>query len=65
MNSITNKYTSKKIVSKNLTLRYTAKTILFYMIKLTQYRIGVHPSIVTHWNTVNMAKTILSKDVIP
>lgn len=32
---------------------------------LTQYSIAVQPSIVMHWNTVNMAKPILSKLVIP
>ena len=31
----------------------------------TEYKMGVHPSIVTHWNTVNMAKPILSKEVMP
>lgn len=44
---------------------------LFYMrwyifpILLTQYKIGVQPSIVMHWKTVNMAKPMLSKDVMP
>lgn len=31
----------------------------------TQYIIGVQPSIVIHWNTVNIANPILSKLVIP
>ena len=26
---------------------------------------GVHPSMVTHWKTVSMARTMLSKLVIP
>ena len=33
--------------------------------KLTQYRMGVQPSMVTHWKTVSMARTMLSKLVIP
>ena len=32
---------------------------------LTQYIIGVHPSMVTHWKVVSMARPMLSKDVIP
>jgi hypothetical protein len=32
---------------------------------ITQYKIAVHPSIVIHWNTVNMAKPMLSKEVMP
>lgn len=31
----------------------------------TQYSTSVHPSMVMHWNTVNMAKKKLSKFVIP
>lgn len=31
----------------------------------TQYKMAVQPSIVMHWNTVNMANPILSKDVMP
>ena len=34
-------------------------------VKLTQYNMLVHPSIVMHWKTVNMANRILSKEVIP
>lgn len=32
---------------------------------LTQYSIAVQPSIVIHWNTVSIAKPILSKLVMP
>ena len=32
---------------------------------LTQYMIGVHPSMVTHWKVVSMASMMLSKLVIP
>ena len=31
----------------------------------TQYKIDVHPSMVMHWKTVNMAKKMLSKLVMP
>ena len=31
----------------------------------TQYSIGVQPSMVTHWNTVSMARMMLSKEVMP
>ena len=33
--------------------------------KLTLYNMVVQPSIVTHWNTVSIAKPILSKLIIP
>ena len=33
--------------------------------RLTEYKIGVQPSMLTHWKTVNMANPMLSKDVIP
>lgn len=36
----------------------------FFLI-LTQYNIDVQPSIVMHWNTVNIANPMLSNDVIP
>ena len=32
---------------------------------LTQYMMGVHPSMVTHWKVVSMASMMLSKLVIP
>ncbi len=32
---------------------------------VTQYKTSVQPSIVMHWNTVNMAKKKLSKLVMP
>lgn len=35
------------------------------IIRFTQYNIAVHPSMVIHWNTVNIANPILSKLVIP
>ncbi len=35
------------------------------MASLVEYKIGVQPSIDTHWNTVNMARPMLSKDVMP
>ena len=42
-----------------------AKYWIISAYRITQYRRGVHPSMVIHWNTVNMAKRILSNDVIP
>ena len=37
----------------------------FFHLSLTQYSMLVHPSIVMHWKTVNMANKMLSKEVIP
>ena len=37
----------------------------FNYVELTQYSMLVQPSMVMHWKTVNIAKRILSKEVIP
>lgn len=39
--------------------------LLSSTLSITQYSIDVQPSIVIHWNTVNMAKPMLSKLVMP
>ena len=44
---------------------YKLSVANFSRYKLTQYNILVQPSMVMHWNTVNMANKILSKLVIP
>ena len=38
---------------------------IYFIYLLTEYRMGVHPSMLTHWNTVNMANPMLSKEVMP
>ena len=45
-------------------LKFT-QFVLDTILLVTQQSIGVQPSMVTHWNTVNMAKMMLSNDVIP
>lgn len=49
----------------DLFLTFFFRFSFFFWIFLTQYSIAVQPSIVIHWNTVNMAKPILSKLVMP
>ena len=47
------------------TIKVNENYICLLKYKPTAYRIGIQFSIVTHWNTVNIAKPMLSNEVIP